>query len=99
MHTSLYSVESRRTFFLLIEANLTVSVYTYSTLTLLLSLRTGPPHPTMFPSGGKAGQSDISTFLFLFKNREVRSLHDESLRCDRRPTRAKGVLDMEEILK
>src|SRR5437588_9496340 len=27
------------------------------------------------------------------------TFRDESLRCDRRPTRAKGILDMEDILK
>src|SRR6266566_3599676 len=52
----------------------------------------------MIPSGGKAGQSDISTLLYLSKNGEVRSLHDESLRCGRRRARAKGRIEMEEIL-
>src|SRR6266699_6185614 len=52
----------------------------------------------MIPSGGKAGQSDISTLLYLSKNGEVRSLHDESLRCSRRRARAKGRIEMEKIL-
>src|SRR5215471_21026213 len=53
----------------------------------------------MILSGGKAGQSDVSTFLFLSWNREVNSVYDESLRCGCRPTRAKGRIEMEEILK
>src|SRR5260370_6041287 len=44
----------------------------------------------MIPSGGKAGQSDIATLLFLSKNREVSSLHDEGLRWGRRGARGKG---------